>query len=173
VEIANELASKGPHVVDVFLDCLRRQIRCCQVLLGTAGNSLRSSSPGGRSFSRHIPRASRSARGRSVRVHGAARLILGVVLGSLRCRQLRTATHCDSKSVPLLSGIHLPIRGLSGHKSIGIEVGRAKATGRSVRAVISPAPETVSSPNDVSSSYPSGILVFLVNATMRVDCCLC
>ena len=32
VEIADELAAEHPHVVNVFLDRLWRQIRCCQVL---------------------------------------------------------------------------------------------------------------------------------------------
>jgi hypothetical protein len=31
VEIPDELAAQYPHVVDVFLDRLRRQIRLCQV----------------------------------------------------------------------------------------------------------------------------------------------
>ena len=110
MEIADELAAEHPHIVDMFLDRLWRQIRCCQVL--QERTEQRHQLLAGRQiFLQAHPRTRPAVQIPAVVFESMERCGGGAVyLGSSRRHYLplHAAAHHDSKSVPPLSGIRLP-----------------------------------------------------------------
>ena len=110
MKIADELAAECPHVVDVFLDRLWRQTRCCQVLQERTEQQQQLLA-GRQIFLQAHPGTRPAVQIRAVVFQCMARRGgRAGYFGSSRRHYLplHAATHHHLKSVPPLSGIRLP-----------------------------------------------------------------